>query len=43
MIPLVSNDIGGLKEGLANDLEGMARWVETNKLKLNGQKTQLLL
>ena len=21
----------------------MARWVETNKLKLNGQKTQLLL
>ena len=26
-----------------DDLEGVARWVETNKLKLNGQKTQLLL
>ena len=26
-----------------DDLEGVARWVETNKLKLNGQKMQLLL
>ena len=34
---LVSNDISGLKEGLVNDLEGVARWVETNNL--NGQKT----
>ena len=39
---LVSNDISGLKEGLVNDLEGVARWIETNKLKLNGQKTQVL-
>ena len=30
---LVSN---GLKEGLVDDLEGVARWVETNKLKLYG-------
>ena len=29
---LVSNDISGLKEGLVNDLEGVARWVETNKI-----------
>ena len=28
---------------LVDDLEGVARWVETNKLKLNGQKKQLLL
>ena len=32
-ISLVSN---GLKEGLVDDLEGAARWVETNKLKLYG-------
>ena len=32
---LVSNDISGLKEGLVDDLEGVARWVETNTLKLN--------
>ena len=40
---LVSIDISGLMEGLVDDLEGVARWVGTNKLKLNGQKTQLLL
>ena len=40
---LVSNDVSGLKEGLVDDLEEVARWVEMNKLKLNGQKTQLLL
>ena len=40
---LVSNDISGLKEGLVDELEGVARWIETNKLKLNGQKKQVLL
>ena len=39
----VTNDVSGLKEGLVDDLEDVARWVETNKLKLNGQKTQMLL
>ena len=33
---LVSNVVSGLKEGLVDDLEDVARWVETNKLKLNG-------
>ena len=42
-ISLVSNDVSGSKEGLVDDLEDVARWVEMNKLKLNGQKTQLLL
>ena len=42
-ISLVSNDVSGLKEGLVDNLEDVARWVETNKLKLNGQKTQMLL
>ena len=32
----MSNDVSGLKEGLVDDLEDVARWVETNKLKLNG-------
>ena len=39
----VNNFVSGLKEELVDDLEDVARWVETNKLKLNGQKTQLLL
>ena len=39
----VSNFVSGLKEELVDDLEDVARWVEMNKLKLNGQKTQLLL
>ena len=42
-ISLVSNGVSGLKEGLVDDLEDVARWVETNKLKLNGQKIQMLL
>ena len=42
-ISLVSNDVSGLKEGFVDDLEDVARWVEMKKLKLNGQKTQLLL
>ena len=42
-VSLVSNDVSGVKKGLVDDLDSVARWVEMNKLKLNGQKTQLLL
>ena len=41
---LVSSDVNeleeGLEEGLVEDLDGMARWVEANKLKLNVQKCE---
>ena len=40
---LVISDIIGLKEGLVDDLEGMARWVETNKLKLNAENAAVAL
>ena len=40
---LVSSDVNRLEEGSVDDLEGVARWVEVYKLKLNVEKTQLLL
>ena len=39
----VSSDVNGLEEGLVEDLEGVAKWVEANKLRLNVEKTQMLL
>lgn len=40
---MTAKTITGLEEGLREDLENVARWVEANKLKLNVEKTQLLL
>ena len=42
-LSLVSSDASRLEEGLVDDLEGVARWVEANKLQLNVKKTKLLL
>ena len=39
----VSRDVADLENGLTNDLESVVRWVDTNKLRLNVKKTQLLL
>ena len=39
----VSRDVADLENGLTNDFESVVRWVDTNKLRLNVKKTQLLL
>ena len=40
---LVSSDAIWLEKGLVDDLQGVARWVEANKLQLNVKKTKLIL
>ena len=40
---LVSSDARQLEEGLVDDLEGVARWVEAIKLQLNVKKIKLML
>ena len=40
---LVSSDARQLEEGLVDDLEGVARWVEASKLQLNVKKIKLML
>ena len=42
-LSLVSKDVRGLEDGLTSDLEGVAKWVIDNKLRLNEEKTQMLL
>ena len=39
----VSGDAGDLESGLVEDLESVAKWVDANKLRLNVNKTQVLL
>ena len=38
-----SSDAGDLESGLVEDLERVAKWVDANKLRLNVNKTQMLL
>jgi len=40
---LVSSDAISLEKGLVNDPEGVAGWVEANKLQLNVKKNKLML
>jgi len=40
---LVSSDEIWLEKDLVDDLQGVARWVEANKLQLNVKKTKLIL
>jgi len=40
---LVSSDAIWLEKGLVDDLEGVTRWVEANKLQLNVKKAKLML
>ena len=42
-LSLVSKDVCDLEDGLTSDLEGVAKWVRYNKLRLNERKTQMLL
>ena len=39
----VSSDVRDLENGLTDDLENVSKWVDANKLKLNMNKTQLVL
>jgi len=40
---LVSSDAIWLEKSLEDDLEGVAGWVEANKLQLNVKKTKLMV
>ena len=42
-LSLVSKDVCVLEDGLTSDLEGVTKWVRDNKLRLNEEKTQMLL
>ena len=42
-LSLVSKDVRVLEDGLTSDLEGVTKWVRDNKLRLNEEKTQMLL
>ena len=39
----MNSDVQDLENGLTDDLENVSKWVDTNKLKLNMKKTQLVL
>ena len=42
-LSLVSKDVRDLEDGLTSDLEGVAKWVSDNKLRLNEEKTPMSL